>query len=126
MFSRLPITTNNKDNSMRVPRLLALLSLVLLTGCVGSPLHNALHPDRQFYEKDGHHIVVLKQPDHWAAWYDGKKLFYFVPNLNDLKPIQVEAIEHISGCKVLDARHFMNGQPAYLMAHVICPDGTTL
>jgi len=106
--------------------LLPLFSLALLTGCAGSPLHNATHPDRQFYEKSGHRIVVLKQANHWAAWYDSGKLLSLVPDLNELKPIQIEAVEHVSGCKVMDARHFANGQPAYLMAHVACPDGTTL
>lgn len=111
---------------MRFGSLLCLLSPFILAGCEGSLARNVAHPDRQFFDHGDYRIVVLKQANGWSSWYDGKSAFYLVPNLEKLKPIQINAIEQASGCRVTDSYRVLNNQPAYLVASVNCTSVPTV
>ena len=110
---------------MRFGPLLCLLVPFVISGCEGSLARNALHPDRQFFDHGDYQIVVLKQTTGWSAWYQGDSWIGWVPNLAELEPVQVKAIEQASGCKVTNTYRIMNNQPAYLEAAVDCTQKPT-
>lgn len=70
---------------------------------------------------DGKKFGVVPNSDHWAAWWISEKAIQRIPPLSTLKPLQVQAIERVSGCKVVEAE-FVPGamKPAYLQAAVRC------
>lgn len=108
---------------MRLSLVGLLTCAALLHGCANSAVRTAFDPNVQYYEKDQYRIAVLQQGEHWSAWYQSASIMALVPDQERLKPIQIEAIEHISGCSVThtSANHH-SGLAAHLLAKVDCSE----
>lgn len=70
---------------------------------------------------DGENLRVAKGGEMWVSWWHTEGLVGIMPPLAKLKPLQIQAIEQISECKVLSAEYVPNSiMAAHLIATVKC------
>lgn len=92
-----------------------------LSACEGSLAGNTQNSKRVDVVVDGKKFGVVPNSDHWATWWISDRAIAAVPALSTLKPLQIQAIEQVSGCRVVEAEYQQGSlQPAYLQAAVKC------
>lgn len=108
---------------MKTTMALSLLLLIGLTACAGSGIRQANSAERRDVVLDGQTIAVVPEPTHWVSWWEPKAVIDRIPPLPYLKPLQVKAIEQVSGCKVTGAEYLEGALwAATLQAVVDCSE----
>lgn len=97
-------------------KLLTALVVFFLAGCQSSPVYYHRNPARQIIVLDKREISIIPLGDHkWEAY--GGKQGGLTPDLERQKARQIEAIEKVTGCRVVAAEYVPGHEVDRLLMH---------
>lgn len=105
---------------MRITSLVAMVAVATtLGGCQGSAVYYHRDPSRQVVVLDEREISIISLGNNTWEAYGGKQGGWFSSNYDKQKARQIEAIEIVTGCRVVSTEFPETNNDQKLLIHAV-------